>query len=630
MYYGFVTDPVRAENIVPMVYHDGGDPWSNGDPCHGIREGYYGVGAWPDLEVDGLIGGLHPGVTSQMLNAYNTRIAIESPISIDMMAVGTGNSIDVTATVTSAETAISGNYKIRFALLTNYWDHYTSPTGVSEFHNDVVSMAPDAHGLAFAIEANSTETFQASFSWPESLGGIEIDPENIHVVCFVQNDNGREVLQAEQCELSSDYYFTLQSTQTSNLVAPGEGSDFSLNVTNLGLQDDTYDITVASDLPEGWEFSYMLPDGEQAGDATLDLASAENYPIDLSITTAADDAGVAGAVTFQFTSQNLTQLTNSVTFFVLASGQVLVVNGDTNGDFAEYYSTALEAVAGEIGEDGVSWAVWPRSPDELNVATFTDLPIEAVIWYLGTSMTFDAEVLPELEAFLEGGGNLWMNGSFAPTALFNTTLATMMGTAVQGINTSNMHVVGVEGDVIGNGLDFYIAGGDGADNSGITRTLQLLGGEAALHFNPDQWAAVHNTTETYRTLLFGFPFEAISTQDHRNAMMDRAVRYLLGHVNDVAGPGEGTQPLSFDLSSAWPNPFNPSTSLTVTLPMASDLRVTVHNLVGQQVATLADGFYNAGSHNFSFDCHDNASGIYFIRASAPGEGTLVRKVMLVR
>ena len=580
--------------------------------------------------MDGLINGLHPGVTTQMQTAYNTRIAIDSPISIQMMAVGTGSTIDVTANVTSADTPISGNYRIRFALLTNYWDQYTSPTNVSEFHNDVVSMAPDAQGLAFSIDANSTETYQASFSWPESLNGIEIDIENVHVVCFVQNDNGREVLQAEQCELSSDYYFTLLSSQTADLVAPGEGADFMLDVSNLGLEDDIYDITVESTLPEGWEYHYILPGGEQTGDGTLELASGDSYGINLTVLTGSEDGGVDGELTLHFASQNMEELASSVTFYVLATGQVLVINGDTNGDFADYYSSALETVAGEIGEEGVSWAVWPRSPSELNTSSLVDLPVQAIVWYLGTSTTFDSEVLPDLEAFLNGGGSLWMNGSFAPTALYNTTLATMMGTAVQGINSSNMHVIGIEDDVIGDGLEYDIAGGDGANNAGITRTLQLLGGEAAFQFGTNQWAAVHNLTETYRTILFGFPFEAISTADDRSAVMDRAVRFLLDRVNDVPGSAEPVQPLAFELTPAWPNPFNPTTSLTVTMPGNSELTVTVHNLVGQRVATLAEGSYRAGTHTFTFDGRNHASGIYFIRATAAGEGTLVRKVMLVR
>ncbi|GBE29207.1 LVIVD repeat protein [bacterium BMS3Bbin04] len=89
-------------------------------------------------------------------------------------------------------------------------------------------------------------------------------------------------------------------------------------------------------------------------------------------------------------------------------------------------------------------------------------------------------------------------------------------------------------------------------------------------------------------------------------------------------------PSSFSLGPASPNPFNPSTTITINLPDAAELNVHVFNITGQRVAELANGSYSAGTHQFTFDASGMASGIYFVRATVPGQLDQTQKVLLVR
>ncbi|MCB2213426.1 T9SS type A sorting domain-containing protein [bacterium] len=98
----------------------------------------------------------------------------------------------------------------------------------------------------------------------------------------------------------------------------------------------------------------------------------------------------------------------------------------------------------------------------------------------------------------------------------------------------------------------------------------------------------------------------------------------------AAGDPETALANEFALSAAWPNPFNAATTLTITLPETSELTVMVYNVAGQQVAQLADGSFNAGTHELTFDASGLASGLYFVRATVPGQMTQTQKVMLVR
>jgi Secretion system C-terminal sorting domain/FG-GAP-like repeat len=95
-------------------------------------------------------------------------------------------------------------------------------------------------------------------------------------------------------------------------------------------------------------------------------------------------------------------------------------------------------------------------------------------------------------------------------------------------------------------------------------------------------------------------------------------------------PSSAAQPDDFMMSAAWPNPFNPSTTISVSLSQPSELNVSVFNINGQQVATLASGIYDAGSHTLTFDASNLASGLYIVRAFVPNRMNQVQKVMLLQ
>jgi hypothetical protein len=103
--------------------------------------------------------------------------------------------------------------------------------------------------------------------------------------------------------------------------------------------------------------------------------------------------------------------------------------------------------------------------------------------------------------------------------------------------------------------------------------------------------------------------------------------------SDIAFTGETATvglPTQYAMNAAYPNPFNPSTTVAIALPQASELTVSVFNVMGQKVASLASGKYSAGQHTFSFDGAGLASGLYFIQAKVPGQLNSVQKVTLMK
>jgi hypothetical protein len=88
-------------------------------------------------------------------------------------------------------------------------------------------------------------------------------------------------------------------------------------------------------------------------------------------------------------------------------------------------------------------------------------------------------------------------------------------------------------------------------------------------------------------------------------------------------------PAVFTLGAAYPNPFNPSTSITLDVSDAGNVNVAVYNLMGQAVSTLAEGYMNAGSYTLTWDASNQVSGMYLVRAETAGFVS-TQKLLLIK
>ncbi len=103
--------------------------------------------------------------------------------------------------------------------------------------------------------------------------------------------------------------------------------------------------------------------------------------------------------------------------------------------------------------------------------------------------------------------------------------------------------------------------------------------------------------------------------------------YWDGNAADVI---EDNLPDVWSVATPYPNPFNPSTMLTVEMASVAELNVEVFNILGQRVATLAAGRYESGAHKLHFDAKGLTSGIYFIRTEVPGKIRSIQKVTFIQ
>ena len=94
---------------------------------------------------------------------------------------------------------------------------------------------------------------------------------------------------------------------------------------------------------------------------------------------------------------------------------------------------------------------------------------------------------------------------------------------------------------------------------------------------------------------------------------------------DESAPGiasvseERNLPGGYELSGNYPNPFNPETTITYSLPEASEVKLEVFDLTGRSITTLVDGATQAaGEYSVNFDASNLPSGIYVYRLNAGG------------
>ncbi len=102
-------------------------------------------------------------------------------------------------------------------------------------------------------------------------------------------------------------------------------------------------------------------------------------------------------------------------------------------------------------------------------------------------------------------------------------------------------------------------------------------------------------------------------------------------VTGVGHGGKGTAvgaPAGFRLSQNYPNPFNPVTVIRYSLQRAGLVRLTVHDLLGREIASLVEAQRPAGEHEVEFDARGLASGIYVCRLQSGGSAA-IRKMMLI-
>lgn len=124
----------------------------------------------------------------------------------------------------------------------------------------------------------------------------------------------------------------------------------------------------------------------------------------------------------------------------------------------------------------------------------------------------------------------------------------------------------------------------------------------------------------------------VAWEDARASGKEPLVNIWAQRVNDLTVSVEEAKdaplPLNYTLSQNFPNPFNPTTRLSFSIPRGDHVKITIYNALGRRVATLVDEFMTAGTYNVTFDAGRLASGAYFYKLETPSFSDVKRMTLL--
>ena len=149
------------------------------------------------------------------------------------------------------------------------------------------------------------------------------------------------------------------------------------------------------------------------------------------------------------------------------------------------------------------------------------------------------------------------------------------------------------------------------------------GADFAISLTDNAFVAESNTTNNQTVMLVVLP--------ENGELFTASGEFTIDEVIAASAEGyiETSMPASFNLGQAYPNPFNPTTSLDIELSFDSNVSIAVYNVMGQMVSVLHDGNMTSGMHSLTWDASNLSSGMYIIKAEVADE-VLSQKVMLVK
>jgi hypothetical protein len=138
------------------------------------------------------------------------------------------------------------------------------------------------------------------------------------------------------------------------------------------------------------------------------------------------------------------------------------------------------------------------------------------------------------------------------------------------------------------------------------------------------------TTSEMKTYSFRISDVASGVQYFRLRQFDFDGTSTIYNSVEVTGP----LPNTFALNQNHPNPFNPSTTISFSLPVEANVSIKLFNMLGQEVAQIAEKDFQAGNHNVEFNASNLSSGAYIYTLEAVGENGInfksTKKMLLLR
>ena len=199
---------------------------------------------------------------------------------------------------------------------------------------------------------------------------------------------------------------------------------------------------------------------------------------------------------------------------------------------------------------------------------------------------------------------------------------------ISGLADGSADLTDVNGEGFSEGFNWSYTG----ENNWIDH-LDPIGSASVLFSNPSLAynCGIAYDSGNYKTVGCSFEITGLNSTRFEDA--------LLGILNFFDVPmtdseDENTPAIKYSLNN-YPNPFNPSTKISFSIPVKEKVSIEVFNALGQKVSVLVDEEMTLGSHSIIWDGTDDrgntvASGIYLYKMKAGGRYTSTKKMILLK
>lgn len=607
-------------NLIHVWWPASSDPfYLYSPPICSTFQSRYGIDGVPAVCIDGKKLTSWSTAPTEITNRRSSSAPIDISISV-------GANIDVTVEVETPVT--TGNNKL-FVAITQSGLYYPGANGVNWHDNIMRVVLPNRNGQSIDLSRVGTQNFSFPYTWDHSVW----DSVGMKIIAWVQNWSGAtttyNIHNSRWINWPMDYRFdynpgiTSAATRRDTMVVLGGGL-----LRNSGLLTDTYKIRLRKNLPPGWDASFCsgsscFPD---SGNVTLDPGDTTTITVDFF--TMGDGMGSVQLII----KSASTERADTFSYSVIQNPSILLVDDDAGDDIESFYLTTLA----NLGE--IPYMV-SRAEGELSASDL--LPYQIVIWFTGVDYgsVVTRTDTSAIGAYLDSGGKLLMSsqdlGWFCIEGLATPWRNFYQGRFKASYNeddAGSRSVSGVDGTPF-EGFISTIFSGTGADFTPYPDDIDAFGdGILAMRYvGSGEPGAAIIYSGVYRLVYFAFPWEAISTQEGRDTLMAKALRYLRGGEWIDEAPILPETPII--LSSA-PNPFNPATELSFEIKSPKNIKLEIFDIAGRKVATIADKKLDAGIHRFVWNGKSDAmdelpSGVYMARLSA-GDKTITKKLLLAK
>jgi len=564
-----------SDRVLGIAYHmnwpsPGNDPmyWYNVSDNEGRRT-YYSVNSIPQAFMDGLIN-IQPAYNSGTLTSYlNSRTNIPTPITIVVTDSTFGDSVAVRARIYSEVSLSSPSVVVNFMVIEKHITNINPPAtnGEQDFYDVMRKANPNSQGTQLTIYPGQTYNIVQKY---------KMDPAwqsgQIRNAVFVQAIN-KEILAVGQ------------------------------KTNNFTLIPNSPFVSVQQGQSQSADFQFQIPV----------VAAGYNLPVTLSAAVDPPNAGISVSFT---TGNIISSFPGSANVHVtstsgVTSGVYRIIVTGTNANSRTHNSS----VSYLVGKNYVS--VNSNRPDR-----YLQFKIDNQVYTAGQYNTWDlnaphtlSAVSPQTIASNRFIFRSWSDGGDTSHVANITPQITsyVVNYGIQFKLLTNIQPSAIPAVITG-GNTYY----DSASNAGLSISpVQLQYNNQTWYFQ--RWQGTGAGSYTGPNATVQIPMNGVVVEA---AIWDTIAPIGIINLSNRI-------PQQYALHQNYPNPFNPTTKVKFDLPKSGQVKLTLYDVLGNEVAVLLNGVQNAGYFEAEINASSYASGIYFYVLKA-GDFTETKKMILIK